>query len=218
MKRFGFIILTTLLIVSCFSCQKVEKAAEYSFITDAESSESESETDENLLKSNDFEYRIDGFSVTILGYSGESENIVIPETIDNMTVQRIGLFAFESCSTIKTVQLPETITLIGEGAFMNCENLTEINFPESLEGIDKGAFAGCTSLSGDIVIPNTVKYIRDEAFTGCEKIGTITLLNPDMVYENWGLEDLPDVTVKAVSGSAVEEWAAAMGKFIALEG
>ena len=47
MKRFGFIILTTLLIVSCFSCQKVEKAAEYSFITDAESSESESETDEN---------------------------------------------------------------------------------------------------------------------------------------------------------------------------
>ena len=101
---------------------------------------------------------------------------------------------------------------------MNCENLTEINFPESLEGIDKGAFAGCTSLSGDIVIPNTVKYIRDEAFTGCEKIGTITLLNPDMVYENWGLEDLPDVTVKAVSGSAVEEWAAAMGKFIALEG
>jgi len=39
-----------------------------------------------------------------------------------------------------------------------------------------------------------------------------------MVYENWGLEDLPDVTLKAVSGSAVEEWAAAMGKFIALEG
>ena len=50
MKRFGFIILTTLLIVSCFSCQKVEKAAEYSFITDAESSESESETDETLQK------------------------------------------------------------------------------------------------------------------------------------------------------------------------
>lgn len=165
----------------------------------------------DIQSSDSFDYEIiDGF-ITITGYTGSDEAVIIPSDIDGTPVNKIGNHAFEGKYKITSVELPDTIILIGESAFSDCESLTEINIPSSVTGIDRAAFASCVSL-GDITVPSSVQYIKEEAFTACEAMTTLTIENPDMIYENWGLEDLPELEIDAPSGSAVEAWAEAMGK------
>jgi hypothetical protein len=93
---------------------------------------------------------------------------------------------------------------------MDCSSLTSINIPAAVTGIDRGAFVGCSKL-GKLDIPESVGYIREEAFTGCGSMKTLNIMNPDIAYENWGLEELTGVTVYAPDGSAVLDWASERG-------
>ena len=95
---------------------------------------------------------------------------------------------------------------------MDCSSLEEINIPEAVTGIDRGAFVACTSLK-EVTIPKNVAYIREEAFTACEGMTSLRIQNPDLEYENWGLEELPGLTVYAPAGSKAAQWADAMGKY-----
>ena len=69
---------------------------------------------------------------------------------------------FLPCLYLKTVELPDTIKSIGSYAFFWCDGLTKINLPEGLERIGSYAFWGVES---KIVIPRSVKYIGNSAFT-----------------------------------------------------
>ncbi len=71
--------------------------------------------------------------------------------------------AFQHCTDLITVSLPESITHIGNGAFKDCVSLQNITMPIELIYIGRSAFANCTSLS-DIVIPPTVQFIDSYAF------------------------------------------------------
>jgi len=54
--------------------------------------------------------------------------------------------AFDECSNLIRVSLPEGLTSIGDSAFAYCYNLNSINLPESLTSIGAGAFSQCSSL------------------------------------------------------------------------
>lgn len=158
----------------------------------------------------DFEYEIvDGHAV-ITKYTGSAENVTVPGTIEEAPVTEIGFYAFEAKYDIRSITLPETVTLIGEGAFMDCASMETVNIPEAVTGIDRGAFVSCTSLK-ELDIPANVAYIHEEAFTACESMTALRINNPDLAYENWGLEELPELTVYAPEGSAVLEWAQEKG-------
>ena len=77
-------------------------------------------------------------------------------------------------------------------------------------GIGERAFFQCPSLK-KVVIPASVGYIHEEAFTACESMTSLTISNPSLAYENWGLEDLPEVIVYAPEGSDVLAWAQEKG-------
>ena len=42
-----------------------------------------------------------------------SGNVTIPSKIGNFTVAEIGRYAFENCSSMKTVTIPNTVTTMG---------------------------------------------------------------------------------------------------------
>ena len=93
---------------------------------------------------------------------------------------------------------------------MDCSSLTEINIPDAVTGIDRGAFVGCSKLER-MDIPASVEYIREEAFTGCGSMKVLSIMNPDLVYENWGLEEIEGLTLYAPEGSGVITWADELG-------
>ncbi len=87
-------------------------------------------------------------------------------------VTSIGRNAFYQNKTLKTIDLPETVSTIGENAFMNCEELSSINIPEGVASIGIAAFCYCYSLS-DIVLPNMVTTIEKETFSGCRSLSKV---------------------------------------------
>ena len=60
--------------------------------------------------------------MTVIGYTGNSDIVVVQETVNGKTVKVIGESAFEA-SMISKIDLPDTIELIGKRAFANCSNL-----------------------------------------------------------------------------------------------
>ena len=165
----------------------------------------------NIEEAGDFDYEIYEGRTIITKYKGKAASVEIPSEIEGTPVCEIGFYCFEANFQLESVTLPESVDIIGEGAFMDCSSLTQINIPANLKEVQRGAFVGCIGLS-EMTLPATVTRVQEEAFTACEGMFSLTIMNPDLAYENWGLEDLPNLVVYAPEGSSAAAWASAMGK------
>jgi len=82
-----------------------------------------------------------------------------------------------SVNTDKYVNLDlsgSTFTSIDAEAFFGCYSLTGVIIPNSVKIIKESAFKSCTSLA-DIIIPNGVTGIESEAFYGCSGLTSIII-------------------------------------------
>lgn len=86
----------------------------------------------------------------ITAYDGDKENLVIPATINGITVRSIADGVFKNNSYeedgFKTVVLPSTLEKIGKEAFANNYVLKEIVIPASVKEIGESAFFTCGDL------------------------------------------------------------------------
>ena len=53
---------------------------------------------------------------------------------------------------------PPNLPLIGIGAFAGCTSLKKVNLPDTLKNLGNGAFHGCTSLK-EITIPTSLEAL-----------------------------------------------------------
>ena len=100
-------------------------------------------------------------------------------TIPN-SVTEIGIRAFEGCTGLTSITIPDSVTKIGSGAFDGCTGLSSVVIPDSVTEIGDSAFEGCTDLTS-IVIPASVTKIDDRTFDGCTGLTSIVI--PDSVTE-----------------------------------
>ena len=96
-----------------------------------------------------FTYETSGSSVTITGYTGDEDVVVIPQTLGGKKVTKIAEGAFAQKS-IKTVVIAKTVEQIEAYAFDRCENLeTVILFDAAFNtsaGISENSFFQCENL------------------------------------------------------------------------
>ena len=88
----------------------------------------------------------------------------------------IGGSAFDGCTGLSNITIPNSVTSIGGSAFDGCTGLSNITIPNSVTSIGGYTFSGCTGLS-NITIPNSVKSIGDNAFSGCTSLTEMIIPN-----------------------------------------
>jgi len=160
--------------------------AEIMTITDA-SDEDDSDVDEENYGAQkyvegDFVYTTDN-GCTIVDYTGNASNLVIPDTLGGYDVKAIGAECFKNNTTLKKVKLGTEIFQIGKQAFKGCTGLTEIILSPNLRIVRYSAFVGCTSLK-TIELPASLCSENGETlsdgdvangvFTGCTSLSTVT--------------------------------------------
>ena len=127
------------------------------------------------------------------------------------SVQYIYHYAFSKCQTLKTVTIEgEGIKEIGMCAFQSCSTLNSINFPQSLETIGSWAFDGCdlksvTLINANIteiktgtfshnpylkriVLPLTIETIAKDAFSEINKFASLLYFGTKNIDHEIGLK------------------------------
>ncbi|MBR4949248.1 MAG: leucine-rich repeat protein [Clostridia bacterium] len=106
-------------------------------------------------------------------YRSAIKNVVIEQGVTG-----IGNYAFENCTNLTSIDIPNSAAYIGNFAFCGCSNLIDITIPDSVTSIGQSAFFNCSNLT-NITIPNGVTIIEYYAFFGCSNLTNITI--PDSV-------------------------------------
>lgn len=141
-------------------------------------------------------------SVEVTGYDGNQPkgDLMIPDIVNDYSVTTIGYYAFQNCTGLTSITIPNSVTTIGDNAFSSCTGLTSIDFPNGLTSIGRYAFLACTwfnNQSDGVVYAGNVAYtykgsmpvgtdihlregtigIADEAFSYCENMISIEIPN-----------------------------------------
>lgn len=137
-------------------------------------------------------------------------NVIIPNSVTG-----IGDYAFYDCRNLKNVTIPSSVVDIKRAPFLECTGLTEITvepenenysskdgvlfnkektmlitypagksgtyrIPDSVKDIKDCAFTSCINMT-DVEIPMGVKTIGVHAFSGCRNIGHVSM--PDSLTD-----------------------------------
>lgn len=133
-------------------------------------------------------YGLNGEEATVVqGDTPYSGNVVIPSSVsydgNTYSVTAIGGMAFESCSELTSIALPNTVTTIGYAAFYNCSSLASVSMGNSVTSIGVHAFFQCGSLAS-ITLPASVTSIGTDAFLDCENLEEIIVAEGNNSYSS----------------------------------
>lgn len=101
-------------------------------------------------ESSNFQFQLneDKMSYSVSAKKGEKyTNIVIPSTYKNTPVTTIAKDAFEDCTTLTSVTIPDSITTIESYAFSDCKAFTNLIMSKSVKSIKYDVFSNCILLS-----------------------------------------------------------------------
>ena len=171
-----------------------------------------------------YTYTVSGGKATVtdVDASISGDDVIIPDTLGGYSVVSIGRYAFEYCTKLTGITIPDSVTSIGYGAFygcrslesvtigdsvtsiggyafQDCRSLKSITIGSSVKSIDICAFGGCTSLES-IIIPDSVTSIGVEAFSGCSSLASIII--PDSITS---IGDAAFAYCKGLTGITVDE-------------
>ena len=102
--------------------------------------------------------------------------VVIPNSVTS-----IGNSAFDGCNALSNIAIPDSVTSIGNYAFSSCCSLSDIIIPDSVENVGNGAFQYC-SLLECISIPKSVICLNGNPFAKWD--GKLECLSPNFIYED----------------------------------
>lgn len=164
---------------------------------------SAAQNDQRKLYQDQFYYTVTAQNeITVKSARASVTSVNVPPEIDGMPVTAIGSYAFQECTRLEKLVLPDSIQKIGDFAFMGCDRLETLVIPETTEQIGWGAVSDTLWLEkqcadfvvagkgillaykgteAEVVIPDGVAVISGYAFSACENVNTVQL--PDSMLK-----------------------------------
>ena len=148
-------------------------------------------------------------SYYLLGYTGQSSDIVLPEDFDgysyeiynyafayrgninsvtiNNGAMRIGNNAFEKCFDLKTVTVNGGVETVGVLAFFGCPSLEKAIFSSSVRTLEEGAFQSCSLAK--ITVGMGLSEVGYAVFYNCQNLTTVNYVGSEW---SWGQISVSD--------------------------
>ena len=137
----------------------------------------------------EFSFNDNDLTAKITDYTGLVSRLAIPSKIGKYTVKSIGYMAFEDCTSLTSITIPDSVTSMGWGPFAYCTALQNIY-------VDSGNKNYC-SINGVLfnknityivcypagktdsvyTIPDSVWSMDLYAFSGCTSLARVTIPN-----------------------------------------
>ena len=133
-----------------------------------------------IISFNEFKYFTSVTSIGDEAFDGCSglTSITIPNSVTSF-----GNYTFYGCSGLTSIIIPSSVTNIGYGAFWVCSGLASITISNSVKSIGSHAFSNCSCLTS-ITIPSSVMSIGDDAFSYCHGLTSIMVSSGNAIYDS----------------------------------
>ena len=120
------------------------------------------------------------------------ETVTIP---DNSKLKYIYTSAFEKCTSLKSINLPQGLESIYSRAFHTCSNLTNLKLPSTLTRIDELAFSnGPRFKNNELTVPKGVTTIKSRSIYNINDLKTINVEDGVTKIEYFAFSDNDSLT------------------------
>ena len=107
------------------------------------------------------------------------ETVELPSTLT--TIGAAGSGVFQSCTALKNIVLPESVTVLGKGSFQECSSLESINIPAGVTRIEEKAL--CATGLKEVEFHAGVTYFGTMAFRDCKQLTKVVINAPEFTME-----------------------------------
>lgn len=108
------------------------------------------------------------------------ETVELPSTLT--TIGAAGSGVFQSCTNLKNIVIPESVTVLGKGTFQECSSLESINIPAGVTRIE----SDCLRATGlkSVEFHEGVTYFGAQAFRDCKQLAEVIINAPEFTMES----------------------------------
>ena len=96
------------------------------------------------------------------------KTIVLPNSLEELH------YPFAMCKNLQSITLSNSLTSLDEGLFWGCESLESVEIPNSVTTMGTSVFYLCHNLKS-VKLPDGLTKIRESTFRDCESLSSITL-------------------------------------------
>ena len=114
---------------------------------------------------------------------------------------------------MKSIDIPDTVTVINSRAFYQCTALINVNIPDSVVCIGPYVFEGGCNALKNITIPDSVTSIGDGAFQNCINLSNVKLSKNLETLDSWAFADCTALKSITIPSSITEVYGNSMRQY-----
>lgn len=125
-------------------------------------------------------------------------------------LKTVGANAFNGCSALTSLTIPEQIETLSFGSFQNCSSLAELHIEGGVTRIPGQCFYGCASLTR-VALPETITEIGERAFMNCAGLKAVVIPDTAQTIADNAFDGCSSLVIYCTKESRARQYAAQHG-------